>query len=335
MTKRKDKELKWKDKECPPCRLPNGEKNPDYKRWHDSQYYHRIKKIPERHEKILERKREYRKNNPEKIKAYKQEYNHRPEVIKERRKTEKKYRDSKHGKEVFKKKMKKYMKTPKYKALVKRSSKKQRNSPKRKQWEKENKQLIRNSNNKTRYTRKQVNHFKIVDACECKRHKENEYVCSCCGCTNVMSSKKIEARVIETEHKFPVQVFRILYPTYKIAFKELGMNRELYKLLSNNEETGFLKKEAFKNITKEEIRMWFDILCERCNKQIYHHGTCYYGRKNGHSYKVKSSKRIDEFLDLISLNLGEYKEKGLIQDKDVKTKFKPFFERRKKKESRG
>ena len=67
MTKRKDKELKWKDKECPPCRLPNGEKNPDYKRWHDSQYYHRIKKIPERHEKILEQGRLYRKNNPEKI----------------------------------------------------------------------------------------------------------------------------------------------------------------------------------------------------------------------------------------------------------------------------
>ena len=71
-------------------------------------------------------------------------------------------------------------------------------------------------------------------------------------------------------------------------------------------------KDVVENITKEEIRMWFDILCERCNKQIYHHGTCYYGRKNGHSYKVKSSKRIDEFLDLISLNLGEYKEKGLI-----------------------
>ena len=81
--------------------------------------------------------------------------------------------------------------------------------------------------------------------------------------------------------------------------------------------------------------MWFDILCERCNMQIYTYGTCYYGRKNGHSYKVKSSKRIDEFLDLTSLNLGEYKQQGSYKKKDVKIKFKAFFERRKKRKSRG
>lgn len=246
---------------------------------------------------------EYYQNNKDEIKARKKEYESRLERIEQRRKQQKEKR-----------------KEPKVKKRIKKSNKKYNSSEKGKATHAEAED--RRYNEVLEIT---------AEACICKYHKGNKKkICCCCGKKPVKrKSWENEQLRVWFEHRFPRQVYNILYPTYTIAFKELGISRESHKVLKAESASRILT--PMKMLNKSEINIWFGLLCIECNNEVFRKGTCkigYVNRNEIHTYKSKSSKRIDEFLDSY-----EYKYIGILSKRLVKSKYKLFFERRKK--SRG